>query len=106
MALTGGKADRRKTLIQKAHPSERPGAVRAPTSSSARRGVSDAGPRGRINQIAHETVVVLCTTEMGLCRYGKRGSRNGDQEDWEESVLLKAKVALPSLLADFVREQK
>ncbi|KAI0086058.1 hypothetical protein BDY19DRAFT_870475, partial [Irpex rosettiformis] len=62
----------------------------------------DAGARSHVDTAIQNQAAVLCTTDLGLRRYGKKGAvGRGEQEVWENSVLLKAKVALPSLLEDF-----
>lgn len=66
--------------------------------------MDDSGPGNRSAMAAHRQTVVLCTTELGLYRHGKRRSPNADEEVWETTVLLKAKVALPSLLEDCATE--
>ncbi|KAI0804774.1 hypothetical protein BC629DRAFT_1591006 [Irpex lacteus] len=66
--------------------------------------MDDSGPGNRSAMAAHRQTVVLCTTELGLYRHGKRRSPNADEEVWETNVLLKAKVALPSLLEDCATE--
>lgn len=67
--------------------------------------MDDSGPGSRNSDTAaNNSAVVLCTTELGLYRYGKRSATSTDEEVWETNVLLKAKVALPSLLEDCATE--
>ena len=60
--------------------------------------------RDETNVSSETNEVILCTTDLGLRRYGKKAAAGGGEEEWEERVLLKAKVALPALMEDFVSE--
>ncbi|KAI0086045.1 hypothetical protein BDY19DRAFT_996232 [Irpex rosettiformis] len=54
---------------------------------------------------AQEGQPVLCTTELGLCRF-ERKTTEGAKGEIEKNVLLKAKVALNSMVEEFVRQQQ
>ena len=59
---------------------------------------------GRRTAKSQDGQPVLCTTEIGLRRHGKKvGEGNGGFI--EESVLIKPKVALCSMVEEFARQQ-
>ena len=64
------------------------------------------GPSARdgTSESSKSNDVILCTTGLGLRRYGKKAIAGDSKEEWEESVLLKAKVALPTLMEVFVSQ--
>lgn len=77
-----------------------------PLVASMMENVDDTGGKGQVNMSSDEGVSIMCTTDLGLRRHGKKATIGDGEEEWEESVLLKAKVVLPTLLEDFVSQSE
>jgi hypothetical protein len=56
------------------------------------------GPERDMNLHLDGRVSIVCTTDLGLCRHSKKANLKGEEATLEESILLKAKVVMPSML--------
>ncbi|KAI0690377.1 hypothetical protein BC835DRAFT_1281177 [Cytidiella melzeri] len=68
--------------------------------------IDDGGARAKEDTRTREGLPIMCTTELGLQRRGKRAGVKGEKDVEERSVMLKAKVAMPSLVEDFKSQAK